>query len=288
MPNEYIEWFVNREKQRQGFLKMIDGATKKQIMMVKAPAEMGKTWLIQRLFHDCRGRAIPVALLDFSQRQPWDYLTFVRQARDQLGVAYFNHLTQVINEITTVRVESVAVQVSIKDSELVNSNIKVDDIKLATDNFAAVHAESDLVRRNLEIRITDAFLACLQSMAQGGRVVFLIDTLDLAPEPAVVWLVGNLFRRIRDGALPGVLLIGAGRAVPDLDPSWREWVAATPLEPFNNDHIEEFIAKRGLQDRPDISSETLMLLSRGHPGLLGKMADNALLDELAEEKESWM
>jgi hypothetical protein len=31
-----------------------------------------------------------------------------------------------------------------------------------------------------------------------------------------------------------------------------------------------------------------MLLSRGHPGLLGKMADNALLDELAEEKESWM
>jgi hypothetical protein len=288
MPNEYVEWFVNREKQRQGFLMMIQGKTPKQIMIVKAPAEMGKTWLIQRLLHDCRGRRIPVALLDFSQRQPWDYLTIVRQVRDQFGDASFNHMTQVINEVTTLRIEKVAVQVAIEDSHLVNSDVNINEVKLTTDNFAAVPAESDLVRRNLEIRITDAFLLCLQSLAQIGKVVLLLDTLDLAPESAVAWIVANLLRRIRDGALPGVLIIAAGREVPDLDRSWNDWAAKTGLDLFTNEHIDDFIVKRGLLGRPNISRDALMLLSRGHPGMLGKMADNALLDELVKEEESWM
>lgn len=288
MANDYDEWFVNREKQRNGFLAMLDGQSAKQIMIVKAPTEMGKTWLIQRLYHECRGRNTPAALMDFSQRQPWDYLTLVRQVRDQFGSANFNYLTQVINEATAVKVENVAVQVAIEGSHLVNSPVSVDELKLTTDNFATVQADSDLVRRNMEIRITDAFIVCLQSLVQGGKVVFLFDTTDLAPEPSTTWIVNNLLWRIRRGELPDVLIILAGREVPDLDQSWNNVVAKTGLDLFTDDHIDEFILKRGLVGRPNISRETLMILSRGHPGLLGKMADNALLEELSKEPEPWI
>lgn len=288
MSNDYVEWFVNRDKQRRGFMMMLEGKTPKQLMLVKAPAEMGKTWLIQRLYHECRSRSIPVTLIDFSQRQPWDYLTLVRQARDQFGSANFNYLTQVINEATAIRVDKVAVNVGIENSQLVNSPVNVSEVKLTTDNFTSVQTDSDLVRRNLEIRITDAFLVCLQSLVQGGRAVFLLDTTDLAPESAITWLVNNLLWRVRNNELPGVLMIMAGREVPDLDQSWNNAVAKTGLDLFTDDHIDEFIIKRGLIGRPNISRETLMLFSRGHPGMLGKMADNALLDELAKEPEPWM
>ncbi len=288
MASDYVEWFVNRDKQRRGFMMMLEKKTPKQIMIVKAPAEMGKTWLIQRLYHECRSRNLPVALMDFSQRQPWDYLTLVRQARDQLGSANFNYLTQVINEVTSLRVENVAVNVAIADSQLVNSPINVSEVKLTTDNFATIQTDSDLVRRNMEIRINDAFFVCLQSLVQLGQVVFLFDTADLAPASALDWIVNNLLWRLRNDELDNVLLIIAGREVPELDQSWNDTVAKTGLDLFTDDHIDEFIVKRGLTGRPNISRETLMLLSRGHPGLLGKMADNALLDELKKEPEPWI
>ncbi len=44
-----MEWFVNRLKQLQGFQKMTRGETDKCIMAIRAPAEMGKSWLIQRM-----------------------------------------------------------------------------------------------------------------------------------------------------------------------------------------------------------------------------------------------
>ncbi len=292
MANEYVEWFVNREKQRQGFILMLEGKTAKQIMVIKAGPEMGKTWLIQRLYHDCRGRGTPVAVLDFSQRQPWDYLTIVRQARDQFGSPHFNYLTNVINASTGVHVElsteKVEVNVPIQNSELINSPVNVSEVRLTADKFDIVKTDSDMVRRNLEIRITDAFIACVQALAQGQRVVFLLDTMELAPPPATDWLVNNLLWRVRRGDLPGVLLIMAGREVPELDRTWDGWVGKSGLDPFDDKHIEEFILKRGLQGRSNVTVAALLMFSRGSPGMLGKMADNALAEDLAKDPEPWM
>lgn len=292
MANEYVDWFVNREKQRKGFLVMLKGGTPKQIMVIKAPTEMGKTWLIQHMYHDCRSRSVPVVVFDFSRRQPWDLLTIVRQARDQFGDANFNHLTQVINDATDIHVEltaeTVAVNVNIENSQITDSTVNAEDIRLTADKFQIVRTDSDVVRRNLELRISDAFLVCLKALAQGQRVVFLLDSVELTLEATMQWFMDTLLWKIRDGQLPGVLVIIAGRTVPDLDPSWNDWVAKTGLDMFEDQHIIDFIARRGLQNRPELSPELLMMLSRGHPGMLGKMADNALIAEMEPEEEPWI
>lgn len=90
---DYVDWFVNRKKQFQGFLKMLARETPKSIMLIKAPADMGKTWLLQKMRHHCAGNGVPVVYVDFRDRRPYDYLSLVRLARDQMGGGYFNPLT---------------------------------------------------------------------------------------------------------------------------------------------------------------------------------------------------
>ena len=102
--SKYLDWFVDRKKQYDGFLKMVGRGTPKQIMFVEAEADMGKTWLIQHLCHECRTQQIPFARFDFSGRRPLDYLAMVRHARDELGPAHFNPMTEIINAATGVTV----------------------------------------------------------------------------------------------------------------------------------------------------------------------------------------
>ena len=69
---DYVDWFVDREKQFQGFLKMLARETPKSIMLVEAPADMGKTWLLQKMRHHSGGNGVPVLYVDFRDRRPYD------------------------------------------------------------------------------------------------------------------------------------------------------------------------------------------------------------------------
>ena len=106
MATKIINWFVDRTKQCQFFLeRMVSRATTKQILLVQAPTEMGKTWLIQKLRYECDARKIPVAQLDFRDGRAWDFLALVREVREQMGPEHFNELTSVINESTSIKLE---------------------------------------------------------------------------------------------------------------------------------------------------------------------------------------
>jgi hypothetical protein len=286
--SEYVEWFVNREKQRKGFLKMLARETPKQIMMVDAPTEMGKTWLIQRLRHECQVRGVPVAHFDFRDRLPWDYLTILRQVRDQVGAAYFNPMTEVINNATGINIqlstENIAVNVDMQNSTInAAGDVAVGNVNVVVDNFQFVQADSETARRNIEIRITDTFFQCLTALIATQPVVFLFDSAEVAPQPTLAWIESNLLMRVRNEQLPNVLVIMAGQTVPALDDAWRQAVARTGLDLFEVDHIREYISKRGLVD---LDFDTVFRTSRGHPGLLGKMADFATVEE--EEDDDWL
>lgn len=285
---EYVEWFVNRDKQRIGFLKMLAKETPKQIMMVEAPTEMGKTWLIQRLRHECQVRSVPVVHFDFRDRLPWDYLTILRQVRDQVGASHFNPLTEVINNATGVNIqlstENIAVDVNMSDSTInAGGDVAVGTVNVVVDNFQFVQADSETARRNIEIRITDTFFQCLEMLVRTQSVVFLFDSVEVAPQPTMTWLESNLLVRIRNGQLPNVLTIFAGQTVPALDDAWRQHIARTGLDLFEEEHIKQYIAKRGLVD---LDFDTVFRTSRGHPGLLGKMADFATVKE--EGDDDWL
>jgi len=285
--------FVNREKQWIGFLKMINGETLKQIMIIEAPEQMGKTWLIQRMEHEVTRRAIPISLWDFTRDYPWDYLTLVRQARDRIGPEYFNHMTDIINEVTTTRYPSHLPRYS---------QVEVDerlDIDSHRDNFGTIQVDSDIVRRNFEMRITDAFIHCLDALSQGQRILFLMDAVEKTPNATMTWIVNHLLEQIRVGQLPNVLVVMAGQKTPKLDVSWNSWVGKTDLDMFTIEHIEELLTKYGSgrtlkPELRDISNEKdepqrLQVLSEGHPGRLGWLISKMYIKQLKQEPAvDWM
>jgi len=294
---EYVAWFVNREKQTGGFAKMLTGEATKTIMAIEAPAEMGKTWTIQRMRHECSLQQIPSAHFDFRDRHPWDYLALVRQTRDQMGATHFNALTQTINESTGVNIQlstgagagGVSMGVGTQGGQVSGSQVQVGDIAgrdIIKDNFFYVQADSETSRRAIEGRITDAFFTCLTELTQDKRAVFFFDSFEEVTEEADRWIQAQLLARIRDGQLPQVIVILAGRTLPEFDrSSWRHVLASTGLEAFTEEHITEYIVeKRGLKN---LDVETIVKTSGGHPGLLGKMADIASL-ELEDDDEDWL
>jgi hypothetical protein len=295
---EYVAWFVDREKQTSGFLKMMHGETgDKTIMVIEAPAEMGKTWTVQRMRHECSLQQVFCAHFDFRDRRPWDYLAIVRQARDQMGASHFNTLTQTINDSTGVNIQlssgagasgDVDVDLSASGGQLsVGGDMQVAgrDAIVVKDNFFYVQADSDTTRRAIEARIADAFFTCLAELAQEKPTVFFFDSYEEVTEEADRWIQSQLLARIRDGQLPRVIVILAGRELPEFDrSSWRHCLVTTGLIPFEPEHITEYIVeKRGLTN---LDVDTILKTSGGHPGLLGKMADIAALE--IEEEDDWL
>jgi hypothetical protein len=294
---EYIAWFVNREKQTTGFVKMLNRETEKAIMAVEAPSEMGKTWAIQHMRHECSLRQTPNAHFDFRDRQPWDYLSIVRQARDQMGATHFNLLTQTINESTGVNIQlttgagagGVDLGVATQGSQISDSQVEVGDVAgrdIVKDNFFYVQADSETTRRAIEARITDAFFTCLNELAQEKPLAFFFDSYEEVTEEADRWLQAQLLARIRDGQLDNVVVILSGRELPEFSrSSWRHCLASTGLNPFEREHVIEYITEKRMLTSLDV--ETVLKTSGGHPGLLGKMADIASL-ELEDDDDDWL
>ncbi len=281
---DYVDWFVNRQKQRDGFLKMVarPRQTQKQIMLVQAPRQMGKTWLILHLQNDCRSASIPVARIDFGDRRAWDYLAIVREARDQLGPAAFNPLTEAINASTNIQVQLATsagtgganINVATGGGQISDSQLTVGDVAgrdIIKDNFFFIQTNNETTRQNIEVRITDAFLTCLDALQRDRVVACLFDTYDQVTQAADQWLQAFLLTRVRDGRLPNVVVVIAGRTVPTVDPSWQ-----TGLDCFSTDQVAEYIEEK--RKLTNLSVETLSVTTKGIPGLLGMLADNAAAD----------
>lgn len=99
--------FVNREKKYRGFQKLLQPSTRQSVMLIEAPRDMGKTWLIGRLQHHCTETQtdVPVAQTDFRNprqvHELQDELGLMRFIRERLGhPRYFNDLNATINSFT--------------------------------------------------------------------------------------------------------------------------------------------------------------------------------------------
>jgi hypothetical protein len=99
--------FVDREKKLKGFQKLLLPQTKQAVMVIEAPPDMGKTWLVGKIHQLCRQPKIdlPVAHIDF--RNPREIheiqgvLQLLRLLRRKLGHdSYFNYLNATINALT--------------------------------------------------------------------------------------------------------------------------------------------------------------------------------------------
>jgi hypothetical protein len=295
---DYVDWFVNREKQYQGFQKMLAGETSRSIMLVEAPSDMGKTWLIQRMRHFCEEQKVASVYVNFRDRRAHDYLSLVRVARDQLGAELFNHLTQTINNFTNVNINIVGgspsrgINVSDLSAAQGNVNLNLQEVaggniikdNVIRDNQFYIQGDSDVARRAAEIQINDAFFSCLSEVLKQGPIVFLFDSYEDVTKEADQWIRDYLLTRLSDGALSQTLVIIAGRAAPELSGDLKQLIAKTGLTLFTEDHVKEYIQSKRKLSGLDLG--TILKTSGGYPGLLAKMADVAAMDD--EEDEDWL
>jgi hypothetical protein len=113
MSNYNDQLFVNQEKKVLGFQKLLQPATRQAVMLIEAPKDMGKTWLVGRMQRHCQNPAvnIPVAQIDFRNPREihdiQDFLGLLRLLRNKLAQPdYFDYFNATINEFTGPRLSA--------------------------------------------------------------------------------------------------------------------------------------------------------------------------------------
>jgi len=288
------ELFVDRVRQHDAFRKMLEGQTRRQIMVLTAGAGMGKSWLLQMFLFEANTRNLPLVQIDFADGQAYDALMLVRRCRDAFGPGHFYGLTRAINEATTARVAlstaGVApagpIDVRIGDQNvLTGSSITISDVgsTVIRDNSFVIQSDNPILRQAIEDRINEAFFECLAALAAQKRVVFLFDTYERtsleterwSPSAADRWIGGQLLARIRDGRLPNAIAVIAGRRVPEYGTEWNEVLGRISLGPLDCADIKVYLReRRGLTVITDAEAERLCQAVAGSPQVLGLIGDN--------------
>lgn len=287
---DYVDWFVDREKQFQGFQKLIARETPKAVMLIEDQPEMGKTWLIQKMRHHCVQGTVPAMFVDFRDRRPHDYLSLVRLARDQIGPEFFNDLTATINRFTSVNITlnssatTAGVSVAAQGEGTVRVQGDIAGGDLIKDNQFYIQGESEVARRAAEIQINDAFFACLSMVLAQTPVVFLFDSYEDITTEAERWLRDYLMLKVGEGQLDKAIVIMAGRKTPDLGTMLKPLIAKTNLDRFSQEHVREYIEDRRQIEGLDVP--TIFKTSGGNPGLLAKMADVAAMS--TQSNDDWL
>jgi hypothetical protein len=286
------ELFVNRARQGDIFRRMLEGRTRRRIMVITAGAGMGKSWQLQTFAYEASSRGLPLVQIDFADGQAYDTLTLVRRCRDAFGPEHFNKLTEAINEATTARValstaEAAPANVDISigsENSLTNSAVSVAEVgTIIKDNSFVIQTDNPLVRQAIEDRVNSAFFACLKELSEKTRLVFLFDTYERnsleaerwLPSAADRWIVGQVLARMRDGKLDNTIVVIAGRRTPDFGIEWNEVLGRIDLEPLECSHVTEYLReRRGLMVITDAEAARLCQAVAGNPQVLGLIGDN--------------
>ncbi|HET9224910.1 MAG TPA: hypothetical protein VFO07_20520 [Roseiflexaceae bacterium] len=298
------ELFVDRTRQSDAFRKMLEGQTRRRIMVLTAGPGMGKSWMLQIFAQEAIDRGLPLVRIDFADGQAYDALMLVLRFRDAFGAQHFEGLMQAIGEATSARVTIAAdggrpqpVPTPVAESVTVDTgggDFAAGDIDkrqgqvfidgpVVQGNYFVFQTDNPLVRQVIEDRITAAFFDCLAKLTAQTRAVFLFDTYERnsleadrwSPSAADRWIIGQLLARIRDGKLPNVVVVLAGRRAPEFGTEWNEVLGRISLEPLECADIKIYLReRRGLSAITDAEAERLCQAVAGSPQVLGLIGDN--------------
>jgi hypothetical protein len=285
------ELFVNRLLQLDRFRKSLDGASGRRIILIEAGPGMGKSWLLQQFAHIAVAGGARAVLIDFSDGQAYDVLTFARRFRDALGAAHFNHLTATINEATAPRLVLSETNGVGNSALTIGADAQVGDLRIGDvaggaiikDNLFVVQTDNPLLMQAIEDRVTQALFTCLNELAATTRLLCCFDSYERTAQSgeewiataADRWITGQLLTRIRDGALPNTVAVLAGRRLPPFGAQWGQVIGRMDLNLFTPEDVAEYLREnRGLSALTDAEIQTLYNAVQGNPQLLGIIGDN--------------
>jgi hypothetical protein len=287
------ELFVNRTRYSDIFRRMLEGQARRRVMVIAAGAGLGKSWLLRILAYEASSRRLPLAQIDFADGQAYDALSLVLRCRDAFGAEHFGALDQAISDATTARVAvsaaaatSAPVNVSLGNENILTSSpISVSDVgnTIIRDNSFVVQTDNPILRQAIEDRINSAFFECLAALAARTRLAFLFDTYERnsletdrwSSNAADRWIAGQILARMRDGKLDNVVVVLAGRRVPEFGVEWNEVLGRVSLDLLECSYVTEYLReRRGITNISDTQAEVLCQAVAGNPQVMGLIGDN--------------
>lgn len=272
-------YYVNRDVAHNQFRRILAGGTEKQIMVAEAPSGMGKTWLLAMLAAECTARnpAVPCTTIDLGDGQSHDSLSITQLARDDFGPVHFQELTKALDggwamNLNVVNNSTGEASVAVQVGTLSESTLAIAGANIIANNLIHLQANSDGLRRQHERMVTKAFLEGCQALLASGPIVILIDSYEMASEEAKTWIRSQLLPPVRDGKLAKLVIVIAGREVPQLDSAWDHCALKVQLHNLTKGDVDTYVRIR--RKFTGIDPETLYRATLGNPYHLGIAADN--------------
>lgn len=290
MPRTLRELFVDRTRQTDAFRKMLDGQTGRRVMVVTAGPGLGKSWLLRIFAHEAAARGIPRVQIDLADGLAYDGPLLIGRARDAIGPQHFAGLAQAMSEALTARVAfagaapAATINASVGESNtLINSTVTTEVGTIVKENVFVLQSDALLARQALEDRLNLAFFESLAQLGASTRVALIFDSYERAsidadgwsPGAADRWIAGQLLARVRDGGLPNVVVVLAGRRAPPFGVEWNEVLGRISLDPLACDDVKTYLReRRGLSVITDAEADRLCQAVAGSPQVLGLIGDN--------------
>jgi hypothetical protein len=157
----------------------------------------------------------------------------------------------------------------------------------ATGSYGPLRADSDRERQQAERKINEAFFACLKTLtAEVHPVILIFDAWEKAPAETTKWLKEELLGRVGCRELEQVVVLVAGRELPDLSELRDQElvVKGSSLDPFDEDRVGEFVQAYTAKYHLEITAEKMQFMREFSGGKPGKLA--GMLEEKLAEMES--
>jgi hypothetical protein len=266
---------------------MLDEASEKRIMFVgESRGGRGKTCLLRLIRHRCEEQGVPCVYIDF-RGGPYDQPHFSLAREICLGLGLTpRRLLDVLEAHNLLHGGSTGIRVEGQAKDLRVSKVAgghiIEPSQIAIN--LTVSAEV-LSQRWVQDQMNRAFLDDLgELVAEKGQAVCLFDSIEQVGDEEERWLIEILLGAVRQGRLPGLIVVTAGRRYPYLEEDW-EWediaVFRSQLQPFSEEHIKEYAERVGMTISDEQAREYWLMCKGGVPILTGLIIRN-----LAQAREA--
>lgn len=260
--------FVNREEETERFCRLLD-QDRKYIMSIWGEGGVGKSSFLAKMLHECAVRRLPRAEVVWTDTRNHDYLGVMRRIRDDLGPAYFTRFTDLTNFFTVPQYElkvtvegvdriDVASGAHIEGSTVGDiGGIIIKDLMLSSPRTDMAVPETERMAR-----LTDVFIDEMgTALGELGLTVIFFDAMEKASEDTELWLWNELLGAVLNGRLSGVRCVLSGRRKPSLSREWSFVVEEAQLTPLSHEHIVDYLAKRGVEERSRSAIADMLLVT---------------------------
>ncbi len=265
-------WFVDREKELEVFLKFIRRQTTFSILGFKATGGHGKSWLLRRFKQVCEKELIIPIMLDFNISKSYSYNEAILMTKQIYKDFEFKKLNTTMNTLSAININltnsnNTPTSVELKDTTIENSeigNIVGRDLWLIQGNAFSISKPTTDEEYYRSI-ISENFFLDLEEIAQLRKIpiVWIIDTAENIGADTNKWLNEHLFIPICEGRFTHQLVLIAGREISLYERDWLGAVKINELFAFSFDAFQQYVNIRGV----NMPSDTLEAVHKGFKGL---------------------